>query len=286
MTTHTRTRTRKYAALAMAGMVALGSLSACAKDDEAEQTASSTYGDGATGDLDANANDQADAAGADANADIDPDALIVDTDGDGVADAPAGTPGTVVGPNAGKDGNTDGAARGKRGGDNGDNGNAGGGDNAGAGGNAGNAGGNAGGDTPSIKGNDAAPVPAPETKPIERVENGKPGSDKDREEITAMLNGVYKQETVGGLTRAIGDNTCKRVVKESGGEDAFNVQQGADVKFSDLGIDVSQNGVIALDDFQVKGKDASAMVKAKTYEGEDQALMRFAKEGGQWKMCN
>ena len=87
MTTHTRTRTRKYAALAMAGMVALGSLSACAKDDEAEQTASSTYGDGATGDLDANANDQADAAGADANADIDPDALIVDTDGDGMPDS-------------------------------------------------------------------------------------------------------------------------------------------------------------------------------------------------------
>lgn len=278
MTTHTRTRTRTYAALAMAGMVALGSLSACAKDDEAEQTASSTYGDGETGDLDANANDQADASGADADADIDPDALIVDTDGDGIADAPAGTPGTVVGPNAGKeagkDGNANGAARGDRGGNNGDNGNA------------NNAGGNAGGGAPSIKGNDAAPVPAPETKPIERVENGKPGSDKDREEITAMLNGVYKQETVGGLTRAIGDNTCKRVVKESGGEDAFNVQQGADVKFSDLGIDVSQNGVIALDDLQVKGKDASAMVKAKTYEGEDQALMRFAKEGGQWKMCN
>lgn len=276
----THTRTRKYAALAMAGMVALGPLSACAKDHEAEQTASSTYGDSATGDLDAGVNDQADVSGADA--DIDPDALIVDTDGDGVADAPAGTPGTVVGPNAakdaGKDGNIDGAARGERGGDNGD--------NAGAGGNAGNAGGNAGGDTPSIKGNGAPPVPAPETTPIERVENGTPGSDKDREEITAMLNGVYTQDTVGGLTRAIGDNTCKRVVKESGGEDAFNVQQGADVKFSDLGIDVSQNGVIALDDLQVKGKDASAMVKAKTYEGEDQALMRFTKEGGQWKMCN
>lgn len=274
MMTHTRTRT--YAALAMAGMVALGSLSACAKDDEAEQTASSTYGDGATGDLDANANDQADTSGADA--DIDPNALIVDTDGDGIADAPAGTPGTVVGPNAGKeagkDGNANGAARGDRGGDNGDNGNA------------DNAGGNAGGGAPSIKGNDAAPAPAPETKPIERVENGKPGSDKDREEITAMLNGIYRQDTVGGLTRAIGDNTCKRVVKESGGEDAFNVQQGADVKFSDLGIDVSQNGVTALDDLQVKGKDASAMVKAKTYEGEDQALMRFVKEGGQWKMCN
>lgn len=277
----THTHARKYAALAMAGMVALGSLSACAKDDEAEQTASSTYGDGETGDLDANANDQADASGADADADIDPDALIVDTDGDGIADAPAGTPGTVVGPNAGKeagkDGNANGAARGERGGD-----------NAGAGSSSDNAGGNAAGNggAPSIKGNDAPPAPAPETKPIERVENGKPGSDKDREEITAMLNGVYKQETVGGLTRAIGDNTCKRVVKESGGEDAFNVQQGADVKFSDLGIDVSQNGVIALDDFQVKGKDASAMVKAKTYEGEDQALMRFTKEGGQWKMCN
>lgn len=274
MMTHTRTRT--YAALAMAGMVALGSLSACAKDDEAEQTASSTYGDSGAADLDANANDQADTSGADA--DIDPDALIVDTDGDGIADAPAGTPGTVVGPNAGKeagkDGNANGAARGDRGGDNGDNGNA------------DNAGGNAGGGAPSIKGNDAAPAPAPETKPIERVENGKPGSDKDREEITAMLNGIYRQDTVGGLTRAIGDNTCKRVVKESGGEDAFNVQQGADVKFSDLGIDVSQNGVIALDDLQVKGKDASAMVKAKTYEGEDQALMRFVKEGGQWKMCN
>lgn len=277
MMTHTRTRT--YAALAMAGMVALGSLSACAKDDEVEQTASSTYGDGETGDLDANANDQADAAGANADADIDPNALIVDTDGDGIADAPAGTPGTVVGPNAGKDagkGNKDGAARG---GDNGDGGNAdGGSDNAGAA--------NGNGGAPSIKGNDAAPAPAPETKPIERVENGKPGSDKDREEITAMLNGIYRQETVGGLTRAIGDNTCKRVVKESGGEDAFNVQQGADVKFSDLGIDVSQNGVTALDDLQVKGKDASAMVKAKTYEGEDQALMRFAKEDGQWKMCN
>ena len=216
MMTHTRTRT--YAALAMAGMVALGSLSACAKDDEAEQTASSTYGDGATGDLDANANDQADASGADA--DVDPDALIVDTDGDGIADAPAGTPGTVVGPNAGKDGdkgNKDGA-RGERGGDNGGNGDGGNADNAGAG--------NGNGGAPSIKGNDAAPAPAPETKPIERVENGKPGSDKDREEITAMLNGIYRQDTVGGLTRAIGDNTCKRVVKESGGEDAFNVQQG------------------------------------------------------------
>lgn len=297
MKTH-KLGTRIAAALCI-GALGVGGLSACGKDD-AETVAEdqSPYGDSAPGDFTGEANPNADPESADGDADGE---LIVDTDGDGIADAPAGTPGTVVGAGgaggndaAGNDGGADGAAKSQRrdgkqrdqqrGQDN-QRGDA---QHSDAQRGQGGQGGQGGGQ----QGNPQQPaVPAPgnagpQDKIVpEPVEGGQPGSEQDKKQIVDMLNGIYTQTTVNNLTRAIGDNTCNRVIEASGGRAAFNAQGGQDISFDELGMSTKDNGVIGFEQFTVKDNSASAMVKARTAQGEDQALMRFEREDGRWKMC-
>lgn len=281
----TRSLSTRIAAGLTVLAIAPAALTACGNKDEdpAADSGYSSENDGGDFDADVNSQDAAD----DKKVDTDDDGgdkpaddqkadgeLIVDTDGDGIADAPAGTPGEVVGPddgNVGKDvaknneekrkaqkeqGNPQAAEKPNE---------------------------HAGGVPNQVTNPDGSKSQINGPKP---VEGGKKGSDKDAEEIKKMLNGIYKQDSMIGLTNALKDNSCKAVIEASGGEQAFKTDGMEDIKFKDLGIDVSKNGVTKFEDFRVKGDRASAKVTATTQEGEATETMAFTKESGRWKMCN
>lgn len=123
------------------------------------------------------------------------------------------------------------------------------------------------------------------TANIQPLETGRPGTAEEAAEIKANLNQIYDQTTVQGMTNALVDNTCARVLEENGGEQVFDLG-GQDVALADLGMDTSQNYVEDVRDVKIDGDRASATVEVHTAEGNDSTTQVFQREGGRWKMCN
>lgn len=123
------------------------------------------------------------------------------------------------------------------------------------------------------------------TAQVEPLQTGQSGTAEDAAQIKANLSEIYNQTTVQGMTNALVNNTCARVLEENGGAQVFDLG-GQDVSLAELGVDTSQNYVRDVRDVKIDGNRASATVEVQTQQGTDTATQIFQNEGGRWKMCN
>ncbi|WIM66938.1 hypothetical protein QP027_07295 [Corynebacterium breve] len=121
---------------------------------------------------------------------------------------------------------------------------------------------------------------------IQPLQSGVEGSPEVTAEIRAVIDDLYAQNTLKGMTDAMLNNTCARVIDENGGPQAFDTGSMPDMSFAELGIDTSQNYVENVSDVKVDGNRASATVSVHTKDGPSHATQIFEHENGSWKMCN
>lgn len=251
----------RIAAAALAPMLAFGVV-ACGNDNAEDQAqgedVASELSTVAESDVDPTLGTQDNAPADDKDGAAGGDAPAGDADNKGAtgdkADAPAaGGADNKPNPQAGGDANQPG-----------------GGDNAPAGGGT--------GDAPSI--GDVEPAD------ITPIEDGKKGSRKEEKQIREMLSGIYKQDSVLNLGRAMIDNTCNELIEAQGGRDAFVPEGAEDIKFADMGIDVSKNEIVKVENLRTKDGRATADVTARTQEGESTSTVAFKYEDNRWKVCS
>lgn len=121
---------------------------------------------------------------------------------------------------------------------------------------------------------------------VEPITDGKDAKRKDTNEVKDMLNDIYKQPTVLSLGEAMKNNACSRLIEAQGGIEAFDTEGAEDMSFADMGIDVSKNEVLAVDNMKIKDNRATADVTARTQMGESTSTVAFEKEDGRWKVCS
>lgn len=143
-----------------------------------------------------------------------------------------------------------------------------------------------GGDNGNAGGNEAPSIGDVEPADITPIEDGKKGSRKEEKQIREMLNNIYSQDSVLSLGRAMMDNTCNELIEAQGGRDAFVPEGAEDIKFADMGIDVSKNEIVKVENLRTKDGRATADITARTQEGEATSTVAFKHEDNRWKVCS
>lgn len=137
-------------------------------------------------------------------------------------------------------------------------------------------------------------LPTVEVKPIE---GGKAGNEADVKAMTDTMNKIYNPKDLVSWSRVIMDNSCKKVVDQTNQELASRgtsleqtekeMQQAVDIaKAQGRPIPPVPATKATLSDVRVDGDTASATVTVNTNGQSETGVQRFARENGQWKVCN
>lgn len=124
-------------------------------------------------------------------------------------------------------------------------------------------------------------------QPQPPVEGGHAASPEDAAAIDGLVNGIYDSTNFRQFVTYIPDNTCQKVLQEQGGElNAADFNQIPEIPMAEVaGPEWNTVGVQSIDDLQVNGDQASAVVNVETGEGIDSSMMRFQRENGKWTFC-
>lgn len=137
-------------------------------------------------------------------------------------------------------------------------------------------------------------LPTPDIQPIE---NGQPASEADVRAMTDTMNRIYNPGDFVSWTRVIMDNSCKKVVDQTNQQLA---SQGTSLEKTEREMQLAVDAAKAqgrpippvpatqtsLSDVRVNGDTASANVTVNTNGQTESGVQRFARENGQWKVCN
>lgn len=137
-------------------------------------------------------------------------------------------------------------------------------------------------------------IPTVEVKPIE---GGKEASKADIDAMTETMNRIYNPKDLVSWSRTIMDNSCQKVVDQTTQELASRgtsleqtereMQQAVDAaKAAGRPVPPIPATSPTLSDVKIDGDVASATVTVTTNGQTDSGVQRFAREGGQWKVCN
>lgn len=118
--------------------------------------------------------------------------------------------------------------------------------------------------------------------------DGEPAGEQDIQEINGLLNGMYEVNTFQEMVSYLPDNSCRAIVEEQGGAQAFDTSGMPDIPLDRLpNYDPETNYIESVEDVRVQdGERASATVTVHTGNGPDTAVQRFQKEEGNWTFCN
>ena len=124
-------------------------------------------------------------------------------------------------------------------------------------------------------------------QPQPPVEGGHAASPEDAAAIDGLVNGIYDSTNFRQFVTYIPDNTCQKVLQEQGSElNAADFNQIPEIPMAEVaGPEWNTVGVQSIDDLQVNGDQASAVVNVETGEGIDSSMMRFQRENGKWTFC-
>ncbi|MFP7364510.1 hypothetical protein SFC07_01820 [Corynebacterium callunae] len=114
------------------------------------------------------------------------------------------------------------------------------------------------------------------------VENGQAASPEDSAAIESLIRGASQATTLRSSLGYMLNNTCTRVLEQSGGTGAIDLNTIPDVPLSGEGTGT----VDSVSDIAVNGETASAWVVATAGDQTDSGTQRFLREGGQWKFCD
>ena len=123
------------------------------------------------------------------------------------------------------------------------------------------------------------------------LEGGTPASDADREEMQRTAHASMNPGSYDKWTRALMDNSCRRVTEPIEAEMARmgmtidQVEQAARMQQQAGAIDLPPTEV-SLDDVRIDGNRASASVTATNTNGTETRTEIFEREDGRWKLCN
>ena len=137
-------------------------------------------------------------------------------------------------------------------------------------------------------------LPTIEVKP---VEGGHPASQEDINAMTETMNRIYNPADVVSWSRVIMNNSCKAVVDKTNQELAAQgtsldqtereMRQAVDAaRLAGQPIPPVPDTSASLTDVRVNGDTASATVTVTTNGQAESGVQRFARENGQWKVCN
>lgn len=114
------------------------------------------------------------------------------------------------------------------------------------------------------------------------VEDGQAASPEDAAALETLIRGASEPTTLRSSLAYMLNNTCGRVLEESGGTGAIDLNTVPDVPLSGDGTGT----VDSVSDVVVSGDTASAWVVATAGGQTDSGTQRFLREGGQWKFCD
>ncbi|MEJ5927417.1 hypothetical protein WG915_02165 [Corynebacterium sp. H128] len=122
---------------------------------------------------------------------------------------------------------------------------------------------------------------------VEPLAGGRPASDEEVAELTAMLKRQEEQTTLHGYMNTFVDSMCSELINEKGGPEAFSLQGVPDAPLAQIpGYQQDATKVTGVNNMIVDGDSASAAVTTVTGAGESATnTMRFRSEQGQWKLC-
>lgn len=137
-------------------------------------------------------------------------------------------------------------------------------------------------------------LPAAEVKP---VDGGQPASQEDINAMTETMNRIYNPKDIVSWSRVIMDNSCKAVVDKTHQELAAQgtsleqteneMRQAVEAaRLAGQPIPPVPSTQANLSDVRVNGDTASATVTVNTNGQTESGVQRFARENGQWKVCN
>lgn len=137
-------------------------------------------------------------------------------------------------------------------------------------------------------------LPTAEVKP---VDGGQPASQEDINAMTETMNRIYNPKDIVSWSRVIMDNSCKAVVDKTHQELAAQgtsleqteneMRQAVDAaRLAGQPIPPVPSTQANLSDVRVNGDTASATVTVNTNGQTESGVQRFARENGQWKVCN
>ena len=137
-------------------------------------------------------------------------------------------------------------------------------------------------------------LPTADVKP---VEGGQDASEADIKAMTETMNRIYNPKDLVSWSRVIMDNSCQKVVDQTNQELASRgtsleqtereMQQAVDAaNAAGRPLPPIPSTQANLTDVKVNGDTASATVTVNTGGQNESGVQRFAKENGQWKVCN
>ncbi|MCZ9293281.1 hypothetical protein [Corynebacterium meitnerae] len=137
-------------------------------------------------------------------------------------------------------------------------------------------------------------LPTAEVKP---VDGGQPASQEDINAMTETMNRIYNPKDIVSWSRVIMDNSCKAVVDKTHQELAAQgtsleqteneMRQAVEAaRLAGQPIPPVPSTQANLSDVRVNGDTASATVTVNTNGQTESGVQRFARENGQWKVCN
>lgn len=137
-------------------------------------------------------------------------------------------------------------------------------------------------------------LPVVEVQPIE---GGKAASQEDIAAMTKTMNNIYNPPGLVEWSRTIMNNSCKRVVDQTNAElqrkgtslektEGEMRQAVAAAERAGQPVPPIPPSQAKLTDVKVDGNVASATVTVTTQGQSETGVQRFARENGQWKVCN
>ncbi|WP_075726759.1 hypothetical protein [Corynebacterium aquilae] len=136
-----------------------------------------------------------------------------------------------------------------------------------------------------------APIPAPAgidlnaIPPVTPVAGGQPGTPEDEAAVRGVMETINSGKTTHEVLNTLKNSTCSRVLDQNGGAAAFDISAVPDIPVTMLP-DYAPTTVGAINDVVVDGDEMSAQVTTNSGGQERSGTVRFAREGGQWKLCD
>ena len=135
------------------------------------------------------------------------------------------------------------------------------------------------------------------TAEVQPVDGGQPASQEDINAMTETMNRIYNPSDIISWSRVIMNNSCQAVVDQTNQQLAAKgtsleqteneMRQAVDAaRLAGQPVPPVPTTNASLTDVRVNGNTASAMVTVTTNGQTESGVQRFARENGQWKVCN
>ncbi|PRQ12505.1 hypothetical protein C1Y63_00110 [Corynebacterium sp. 13CS0277] len=144
---------------------------------------------------------------------------------------------------------------------------------------------------PAPEQQEAAPVPVPggidvnNIPVVEPIAGGQPGSEADVAQVRGIMEALNSGKTTHEVFRSLQNNTCTRVLQANGQDGQLDLTEIPDVPVTMLP-NYQPSSIGEITDVMVEGDEMSAQVSTVTGGETRTGTVRFAREGGQWKLCD